>query len=97
MTWRITWDVLASGQPRPYADHRLHVRVTFEYLERYTGGEHWGPNDSWKEPDVRAVLKTLRCGFTDKSPENWASPVLQYLKETAPGVWEFVITEAYTG
>lgn len=97
---RITIETLASGQPRPYADHRLHVKVTFEWLFAWNGNEkdprsEWKPS-VWTEPEVKVALKTLKCGFTDDTPVNWASPRLERLWKSSPGVWEFVITEAYT-
>jgi hypothetical protein len=89
---RITIEVLAAGQPRPYADSRLHVRVTFEHD---WNGKGWKP---WELPEaqVRERLRDLRCGFTDTPPANWASARLDCLGFTAPGVWEFSVTEPYT-
>jgi hypothetical protein len=89
---RILIETLASGQPRAYADSRLHVRVTFEHD---WNGKGFVPLDLPDET-IRDRLKGLGCGFTDEPPENWASPTLRYLTRTAPGVWEFVVTEAFT-
>lgn len=92
---RITIETLAAGQPGPYADHKLHVRVTFELSYKTTG--EWEPWNIWDDAEVRALLKTAKCGFTDDPPADWASPKLERLWKSAPGVWEFIITEAYTG
>jgi hypothetical protein len=89
---RITIEVLASGQPRPYADSRLHVRATFEHD---WNGKGYQPS-IWTEDIVKAQLIALACGFPTTEPADWASPVLRSFEQTAPGVWEFVVTEAYT-
>lgn len=89
---------LESGQPRAYADHFSRVLVYIEYRpHRNDGSGEWEPNDSWKEPEVRELLKNLRCGFPKKEPECWADTVVQSVKNIAPGTWEFTTTSAYTG
>lgn len=100
MTHRIRIETLAAGQPRPYADTIHHVRVTFDWFFAWLGNKddprsEWRPC-SWKEEDVRAVLKALRCGFPIKEPETWSDTKLDWLKEVSPGVWEFHTTSAYT-
>lgn len=102
MTYRYKIEILASGQPRPYADSRSHVRLTIDTFRAWLGDPNderseWVPNDSWKEEEVRALLPYLRCGFPTKEPENWADAQLAWLKKTAPGVWEFYTISAYTG
>lgn len=102
MTYRYRVDILASGQPRPYADHRSHVRLTIDHFFAWLGDPNdarseWKPNETWKEPEVRELLKLLRWGFPLKEPENWADTQLVWLRNTAPGVWEFYTTSAYTG
>lgn len=89
---RITIEVLASGQPRPYADSQRHVRVAVEFS--WKEGE-WKPV-TWPEADMRAMLKTIKCGFTDAEPKCWADTRLNYLKEVQPGVWEFHTTTPFT-
>jgi hypothetical protein len=89
---RITIETLAAGQPRPYADSLLHVRVT---LEQDWNGKGYIP-EKWSKEDVIQRLTVLNCGFPTKPPENWASPHLSWLKEISPGIWEFLVTEAYT-
>ncbi len=103
MTYRIDLEYLASGQPRPYADSRSHVRITFTYFFAWLGDpkdarSEWRPRDHFTEEEVKAILLTLKCGFPTKPNEesDWAAPKLQYLKKTAPGVWEFYTTSAYT-
>lgn len=98
---RITIDTLQSGQPRPYADSVRHVRVTFEYFRSWLGNDNdprskWEPQTYWTEEEVRKCLRTLKCGFTDEPMKDWASPNLHWLKNPEPGVWEFMLTEAFT-
>lgn len=97
---RITIEVLASGQPRPYADSQTHVRVTFEWWHSWAGNDADSRSKwtacKWPEADIRACLKTLKCGFTDAEPKCWADTRLNYLKEVQPGVWEFHTTTPFT-
>lgn len=101
---RYTVRTLAAGQPRPYADSRRHVRVWFEHVP-YTGECTWQPHQMMEEY-VRKTLLGLRCGFTEftyppKDREATAGDYfadrLDWLRNTAPGVWEFSVTSAYTG
>lgn len=100
MTQRVTVEVLASGQPRAYADSRSHVRVMFEYFFAWLGDPNdprseWRLNDTWKEAEVRALLPHLRCGFTENTEWKLGESKLDWLRETAPGVWEFHTSEPY--
>lgn len=106
MKTRYTVEVLASGQPRPYADSRQHVRVIFEIVSYKTG--EWEPWDIKQEAIIRERLLGLKCGFVEfRYPKDCADPKkpsaseyfktrLDWLKQTAPGVWEFHTTSAYT-
>lgn len=96
--YRITWDILASGQPRPYADSRRIVKVSFEHETTY-GPEkgQWKPAYTDLSGDsVRAILRAIPCGFTDTPPADWASDRLAYLRQESPGVWKFQIDSPYT-
>lgn len=107
MTQRYTVETLASGQPRPYADSRLHVRLTIEYHFQWLGDPNhekseWRPSlFKYTEDEMKALLRALKCGFpqTDQ-PKDWADSVLLYLKqpkpEEEPHIWEFYTTSAYT-
>lgn len=106
-TRRYTVETLAAGQPRSYADTINHVRVTFEwvpYIKREPGVEPvFEPCANWTEEAVRDKLRGLQCGFTDfdynssdKGMDAYFRTRLDWLKETAPGVWEFHTTSAYT-
>lgn len=97
--YRYSVEILASGQPRAYADHFGHVRLTIEIkLRTHTGeGERWEPSKYWEEKDVRELLKHLKCGFPNKEPESWVDTKLTSIKQTSPGVWEFTTSTAYTG
>jgi len=101
MKQRVTWEILASGQPRPYADSIHRVRVTFERR-----GVYGKPPDVW-EPDniysgkfedrVKDVLRVLPVRFTDNmKPKDWWTTRLNYLKEVSTGVWEFQTTTPST-
>jgi hypothetical protein len=104
MTYRYRVDYLASGQPRPYADSRNHVRLTIDLFRAWLGDPNdarseWVPNDSWGEDEIRALLPHLRCGFiatTAKERKHGLEPYLDWLRKTAPGVWEFHVTSPYT-
>jgi hypothetical protein len=89
---RITIETLASGQPRPYANTILCVRVTFEHD---WDGKGWRASSLDRNLAI-ARLQVLGCGFPDKEPENWASTQLDWLRCTAPGVWEFHTTTPFT-
>lgn len=105
MKRRITYEVLAAGQPRPYADSITRARVTFESQ----GIEGYKDPDAPFKPDpyfsdthedrVRAVLRHLPVGFVDAVPEGWWSTRLDYLrtvKTETGGTWEFQTTSPYT-
>lgn len=102
---RITIETLASGQPRPYADTIRHVRVTFE-CRIFRLDDDWKPWDErTKEEVVRDWLNRLQCGFTEfvyppkdreATTEDHYRTRLDWLKQVAPGVWEFHTTTAFT-
>jgi hypothetical protein len=106
-TRRVTIETLAAGQPRAYADSVHHCRVTFEWVP-YKKREpdeafEFEPCVNWKEEVVRDKLKGLQCGFTEhrypedgQSIDDYFRTRLDWLRETAPGVWEFHTTAAYT-
>lgn len=77
------YKVLRSGQPRRYADSEYVVEV---YL----------PIGLTKN-QAKTMIKELDIGFDDEIPFSWAAPRLTYLRETRPGVWEFMMKSAYTG
>jgi hypothetical protein len=96
--FRYTVVQLASGQPRPYADHFGRVRIALEIkAHRMNGAGEWKPNDDWKEEEVRELAKNLKCGFPKKDPESWADTNVTSFTKIAPGIWEFTTTAAYTG
>lgn len=76
---RYTVETIQNGQPRPYADTVRHVRVSFE---------RGGPSPKQIEPAfmqeavVRSFLKTLMCGFTEKSKDevDWFETRLDWLR-----------------
>lgn len=104
---RYTVQTLAYGQPRPYADAINHTRVTFEwvpYKNREPGEEPtFEPCAGWSEDAAKRHLKNLCCGFTDfdyrsapATMDNHFRTRLDWLREVAPGVWEFHTTEPFT-
>jgi hypothetical protein len=60
----------------------------------------WKPmtyfDDDNKKKALVKLLRALKIGYPDDTPEGWWSPKLQWLKLVEPGVWEFYYTEAYT-
>jgi hypothetical protein len=100
MTYRYTVEYLASGQPRAYADSRMHVRLTIEVFFAWLGDpkdprSKWSPNETWNEEQIRALLPHLRCGFTENAEYSLGRSRLDWLKQVSPGVWEFHTTEPY--
>lgn len=98
--YRYIVEILASGQPRPYADSRRHVRLTIECFFAWLGDPNdprskWSPNDSWTEEEIRALLPHLRCGFTENTEWKLGYSKLDWLKQVSPGVWEFHTSEPY--
>lgn len=111
MTYRYQIEYLASGQPQPYADSIYHVRLTCEIWSTQYGNvpegmdeeefrePKWRPNETWKEEEIRALLLHLRCGFftrTAAEREHGLESYLDWLKQTAPGVWEFRTVSPFT-
>lgn len=103
MTYRYRVEYLASGQPAAYQDSRTHVRLTIDYFRAWLGDPNdersvWVPNDGWKEPEIRALLPHLRCGFvaeSSKERKHGLEPYLLWLKNPAPGIWEFYVVTPY--
>lgn len=102
---RTTVEHLYSGQPRPYADSRHGVQVTFEVTDYKTG--EFIPWDLQEEA-VRKRLLGMNCGFTEftyppKLPEgekptasDYFRSRLDFLRKVSPGVWVFQVTDAFT-
>lgn len=102
--WRVTSEILKSGQPRPYADSQYVGRLTIE----------WQGMTAYKNPDapfipnggllkgagtvtVKKFVQAFIHDFVDDKKEgNWASPRLDYIKEVEPGVYEARIVLPYT-
>lgn len=102
MKYRIEHECLASGQPRPYADSINRVRVTFLWqgIPGYKNPDApFVPDPSYSDAHkgrVETALKGMMVGYTDTPPEGWWSTRLEYLKMTAPSVWEFQTRDPYT-
>lgn len=86
-------EILANGQPRPYADRVYHARVTFDDA------------DDADEATIRKRLAELYIGFTEftyppkgreATAEDFFRTRLDWLRNTKPGVWEFHTTSAFT-
>lgn len=105
---RYTVETLKAGQARPYADDVCHVRVTFEWVPYKKRSPDEAPTfepcAGWTEEAVAARLRGLGCGFTeykydakaDGSMEAYFRTRLDWMREVAPGVWEFQTTSAFT-
>lgn len=75
--------ITRSGQPYPYADR-----------------EYEGTIEAGSEPEARQRLAKMRSVDTildRQDPEEWHMPYFREFKLVAPSVWQFKITEAYTG
>lgn len=84
---RYTVHTLASGQPRAYADSRLHVRVTIEELDpmkyKHTDAD-WVPR-YYNEVRIQDLLERLQCGFMRKhTPKHGLEVRLDWLKPIDP-------------
>ncbi len=100
MQTRYLVDILASGQPRPYADSRSHVRLTIEVFFAWLGNpkdprSSWRPALGFDEDKIRGLLPHLRCGFTEHTTWELGHSKLDWLKEISDGVWEFHTSEPY--
>lgn len=102
---RFTIETIAAGQPRAYADTINHVRVFLEHVP-YGGDGEWQPNANLAVEPVKKILAGLQCGFTDftyppkdreATTADYFASRLDWIRSTAPGVWEFHTTSAYTG
>jgi hypothetical protein len=100
MIARYLVEILASGQPAPYADSRCHVRLTIEVFFAWSGDAK-DPRSAWRaaawctEDKVRALLPHLACGFTENTEWKLGHRTLDWLREVAVGVWEFRTSEPY--
>ena len=98
--WRMTVEVVASGQARRYADTVQQYRVLFEWCSWIRKGpvQTTPPNDSYEpvEWDQSVVEKHLRAIYGWEDNGDWASPKLDFLRKVAPGTWEFKVRETYT-
>lgn len=101
---RYTISTLAAGQPRPYADTIHHVRVTMEWVP-WGGEREWTPDPANNLEAIKDRLAGLCCGFTDftyppkdreATTEDYFRTRLDWLRNTAPGVWEFHTTSPFT-
>ena len=109
---RVTVEIIRSGQVRPYGPTETLARLTFEQQPQYGPGSKdpnapFEPVAFKQKPmidmivreTVKPAIKALVGNFYEKPDEpgcDWASPMLKYLKEIAPGVWEVLISSAYT-
>ena len=75
--------ILRSGQPRRYADSELVMEV---YLD-----------EGLTKEQASDLIEGMNIGYSSKKPDNPFSPTLSYLRESRPGVWEFMMTSLYTG
>ncbi len=93
---RTTVSFQAAGQPRPYADSSYRYTVTCEIVDYATF--EWKPV-GYGEDVMKSRAKEMGHRWSEKDDPNycWASPQLQYARKKSEGVWEFSVTEAYTG
>jgi hypothetical protein len=94
---RITTEIIASGQPRPYADSIGHARVSFEWqgMEGFSNKEAPFVPNYMSEEAARRILPGLQAGFTAKTAKEceWYETRLDWLRpvdgkpasETLPG------------
>lgn len=101
--WRMTVEVLQSGQTRRYGDTIHTYRVFFEHCSEIRKGpvNTTPPNDTfepveWYQGLIERYLRGI-YNWTNPEEGNWASPRLDYLRKVSPGLWEFSVREEYTG
>lgn len=95
-TRRYTVEMLASGQPRAYADTIHKFRVSVEWVPyKNPQIEEWEPNEL-SPALIDKAAKALGYPWEEKGQGDWASPRLHSKTKIAPGVWEYTVVEAYT-
>lgn len=107
--YQITVECLQYGQPRPYADHVYHYRVTITRIPEIHNHSLYRDSSKhedcpactftlvpckWSKELVEKYLKAVKW-WSDK-PDNPFDSKLQYIKNISEGVWEFMVTEAFS-
>lgn len=80
---RFTVEVLASGQPRPYADTIHHARVTFEHVPWDSKTGELEPAFMGEDAAIRALEKMPYAGFINREKGalySWPDTFLNWLK-----------------
>lgn len=108
---RVTCEIKRGGQMRPYGPSEKLAVLKFEKQKGY-GPETKLPEPPYHpwcitgQPYsvhlitkvVKPAIKALVGNFYEEGDPDadWASPMLKSLKEIEPGVWEVLISSAYT-
>jgi len=102
MKMRVTWEVLRSGQPRPYADTEYEVKVKLETQ----GIEGYHDPDAPFKPitDMRVAENWLKnlplTGYVSKEESDkaawWETKLVSFTAEAEPGVYRFTTRAAFT-
>lgn len=80
MKHRFTVETLASGQPRAYADHLHHVRVTFEAMPWNSKSGEIEPCFVSEDAAIRMLENMPLAGFIRKAPAEWYDRRLEWLR-----------------
>lgn len=110
MGYRLTVDMIRTGQPRPYADHEdvYHFMVETHAFEPGKGySKELTPTVTDQSEYMKMWAKKVATWYEKPSAEATPSqftewhfmPHLKHLQpvKNKPGWWELFITTAYTG
>ena len=98
---RFTFEILASGQPRPYADSHYHWRLTIEHVSyiRPPGAPRvWEPR-ILSAPEARRAFEGFGV-VTPATPlktddREWHVNYIDHMVTREPGVWELLTITPY--
>lgn len=101
MSWKnIKVDVLASGQPRAYADSQYVARITFTQNDWHTWAKSGDtlPLRADRYDAVAIFKQQVRSEAIERDDPNanWASCMFTDVHEEAPGVWYVAAVAAFT-
>ena len=82
---RITIEILASGQPRAYADNEYRARVSFEATGLQSGEQPLVPQYMSEEAARRQLLR-CGCNFIERLRKDatWPQSYLDWLRPVDP-------------
>lgn len=91
--YSVAVEILAAGQPRPYADSRWEARLTLS-----SSSDPDFKFDRISEEVVRRIAYGLVREYSNKPKEKreWYESYLDVARQEKPGVWFVRIVQPYT-